>query len=850
MTSAMQQKTLQQLSTGLRINSSADDSAGLSISTGIQANIAALVQSQSNANDGIGFLQVADGALTQVGGLLNRAVTLATEAASGGLTSQQRGSANTEYQSILGEINQIGAATEFNGTQVFTNGNTSPASLTSGGAAIAGTINPADTLSGGFDVTSTIPRAGGTTTGVTVTDSGGTSASATITPGAALSGSLTVTSTRPQINGVIQQLGFTASSDGSTITSDQIITDETLGGNLVIDSTGGNASGSYSVDLSQYQGLASSDATAQNTALSSLQTALNNNLGATTGSAYTATLSGGVLSIQTSNPAAFDASPVSISFSDTLWAIRSYNSFYTGDTLAGSLTFTSTFGGGAQTINFANYQGLTSSNAATQNAALNALGSALDSTLGVSTGSDYVVTMDQNGELLISSDHIYERFQVTSQNITETPTASSEIINATASGDTWNTINPTPANASISGTLKLSATGSNGSASVSIDMSSYSDILGNDINAMKEQQDFRTAISNALGAATGDSFNVTTDSGGNLMIQAIGSSGPGSGVITDNGSTLQYTLPSTGESLSVGGTSNGTQAAIVPAANVQTTVDLAGQTTSTLQSYLRQQLGSDYTVSYNKTSGALSILLNNGNLDRYMSFATSGSPQQTVGGSSPVTATTAVSLAGLTKTNLASSLLSQLGSDYTVSYDQTTGALSIGISTAGASAGITSIASSNNTVVQTAASGQGLDAFDVFTGDGTTDGGTSLDVTVGVLTSASVGTNDGNAGQDLSSTTLTSQTNAASALALITAAINDISSQRGTVGANINRLSATASAQSTAQTNLTSAVNSIVNADIGKTVANMTQYNVLQSTGMAALQQANQAQQAVLKLIQ
>ena len=50
--------------------------------------------------------------------------------------------------------------------------------------------------------------------------------------------------------------------------------------------------------------------------------------------------------------------------------------------------------------------------------------------------------------------------------------------------------------------------------------------------------------------------------------------------------------------------------------------------------------------------------------------------------------------------------------------------------------------------------------------------------------------------------------------------------------------------------NLQSAVNNLANADIGKTVANMTQYNVLQSTGMAALQQSNQAQQAVLKLVQ
>jgi flagellin-like hook-associated protein FlgL len=51
-------------------------------------------------------------------------------------------------------------------------------------------------------------------------------------------------------------------------------------------------------------------------------------------------------------------------------------------------------------------------------------------------------------------------------------------------------------------------------------------------------------------------------------------------------------------------------------------------------------------------------------------------------------------------------------------------------------------------------------------------------------------------------------------------------------------------------TNLQSAANAIQNANIGTTVANMTQYNVLQSTGMAALQQSNQAQQAVLKLVQ
>jgi flagellin len=73
--------TLQQLSSGQRINSGADDPAGLSIANGLEANISALTQSVSNANNGVGQLQLADGALAQVTNLLNTAVTLATESA-------------------------------------------------------------------------------------------------------------------------------------------------------------------------------------------------------------------------------------------------------------------------------------------------------------------------------------------------------------------------------------------------------------------------------------------------------------------------------------------------------------------------------------------------------------------------------------------------------------------------------------------------------------------------------------------------------------------------------------------------------------------------------------------------
>jgi flagellin len=122
-TQASLQKTLTQLSTGMKINSGSDDAAGLSIAEGMTANMAALTQSQQNASNGIGMLQTADGALSQVTSLLNRAVTLATEAASSNITGSQSTALNTEFQAILSEVNQIGQTTNFNGLNVFS-GNT------------------------------------------------------------------------------------------------------------------------------------------------------------------------------------------------------------------------------------------------------------------------------------------------------------------------------------------------------------------------------------------------------------------------------------------------------------------------------------------------------------------------------------------------------------------------------------------------------------------------------------------------------------------------------------------------------------------------------------------------------
>lgn len=108
-----------QLSSGSRINTGADDAAGLAVADGLQANITALTQSARNANDGVGNLQVADGSLAQVTTLLNRAVTLATESSTGTISNTQRTALDTEFTAIKSEIDSIGANTNYNGTQVF-----------------------------------------------------------------------------------------------------------------------------------------------------------------------------------------------------------------------------------------------------------------------------------------------------------------------------------------------------------------------------------------------------------------------------------------------------------------------------------------------------------------------------------------------------------------------------------------------------------------------------------------------------------------------------------------------------------------------------------------------------------
>lgn len=110
---------MRHLATGKRINSAADDAAGLSISMNIEAQTRGLDQAIRNANDAIGLLQTAEGGLIEIGAMLQRMRELAVQAASESTTTAQKGYLDNEYQALEAEIDRISADTEWNGTAIL-----------------------------------------------------------------------------------------------------------------------------------------------------------------------------------------------------------------------------------------------------------------------------------------------------------------------------------------------------------------------------------------------------------------------------------------------------------------------------------------------------------------------------------------------------------------------------------------------------------------------------------------------------------------------------------------------------------------------------------------------------------
>ena len=117
--SVAQTNAMQQLSTGLRINSAKDDAAGLAIATKMASNIRGVAVATRNANDGISMAQTAESSLGSVTNMLQRMRELAVQASNGTLTSANRASMQLEVKQLASEIDNIGKTANFNGIKLF-----------------------------------------------------------------------------------------------------------------------------------------------------------------------------------------------------------------------------------------------------------------------------------------------------------------------------------------------------------------------------------------------------------------------------------------------------------------------------------------------------------------------------------------------------------------------------------------------------------------------------------------------------------------------------------------------------------------------------------------------------------
>ena len=113
-----QSSTIQRLSSGFRINSSADDAAGLAVANRYRGDTAELTQGVLNANSGVSSLQIVDGGINNISTILDRLRTLATESASSTF-SGDRATLNTEYQGLLTEVNRQAANIKLNTGGLF-----------------------------------------------------------------------------------------------------------------------------------------------------------------------------------------------------------------------------------------------------------------------------------------------------------------------------------------------------------------------------------------------------------------------------------------------------------------------------------------------------------------------------------------------------------------------------------------------------------------------------------------------------------------------------------------------------------------------------------------------------------
>lgn len=117
---AVNQQSMERLSSGFRINRASDDAAGLAISEKLRADVRGLNMAKRNASDGVSLVQTAEGGMSEIGNILSRLRELAVQGSSDTIGNSERGFLNKEYMQLKDEIDRITNSTEYNGTMLLT----------------------------------------------------------------------------------------------------------------------------------------------------------------------------------------------------------------------------------------------------------------------------------------------------------------------------------------------------------------------------------------------------------------------------------------------------------------------------------------------------------------------------------------------------------------------------------------------------------------------------------------------------------------------------------------------------------------------------------------------------------
>ena len=905
-------KTLQQLSSGSKINSGADDAAGLSLVNGLQANATALAQSQTNATEGVNLLTVADGALSQVTNLLNRAVTLATEASNGTLNGSQDLAANQEYQSILSEINNIGATTTYNQEQVFgSNTNIYTGDSSTQGASVnqlnirslsssnVGDTNGLMAYSNGTNnvfidlstsgknaaVTDTLGATNATTT-IAVSyltkgaDGAAVQASANISVGA---GTNYANTAQGLINAVNNSgLGITASfgtagaagtaaaatalaandtnnalqagsSDTGIIISGAGVSvnnnSSTVGysngageiGTLTVsgssDTLGGtlNIVGSDGAEHSITLGTTNSTDT-----LANLASAINSagyGVTATVNTSSTITAAGtfaaGTLLTLTSADSKASVSGSNITDAQNPTAITLGAASTSGgaagavgyvpgsisvtsstDTLSGILNVTPAAAATtppAVNLNLtgltlaqieANFNGTGSSNWSTYGltASLNAAGTTMTLTENVANGGS-----GQNPVLATATGSLLQDHAAATGTNPLIVNQTAVVTATTATGTAFGTVSVTNANDSLtSGTLKITdytgATntinlGTAGSTDNLNDLAYYiNHTMDGGSGASYVQASVNSAgtqltISTDHAAAAGNANDMIYGTGITSSLSLTGTpTGPGTSSATTMG-VLALTPGSSASTALAGSLSLGTETITLGTAATSSTPGTA-------------------------TMSELAETINAGNYGVSATLNTAG---------------TAITLASPDSANINITPTPSAAASMIAFNTQNQGAINSSYYSVGISGSVQDTSTGANT---TTALTKGLSA----------DSNGSSGV-------ATISYSDA-AGQSLAATDLSNSTDAQAALTALNSAIADVAAQDGYIGAQINTLNAVSTVMGTQQQNVIAAQNAVQATDYATATSDMSKYQILSQTGIAALAQANSMQQEVLKLLQ